>query len=198
MRSFIAAALCATLAAATPAPPANDCPTDNLTQVFSDGTTCVGTCRGDRHGGDYKAVYSGTFLKCASICAAEPFGQCFTVQYNEGNGYCYLKNVVNNLDTTTTNTDTWDCCPGPVTTSTSAGTTVCTPKCGTDRQGGDYNRAPVRSFDQCVALCGQDPQCVTAQYHVSNGFCYLKNVVNAPNTDLGVETVDCVFTPASG
>lgn len=192
MHSTLTSLLLVALVAATPPPPADDCSTTQLSQTFANGVTCTGVCKGDRHGGDYGNAYAGNFLKCAQICAAEPLGKCLSAQYNEGNGYCYLKGVINNLDTASTNTDTWDCCPGPQTYTTSTGSVTCTPKCGTDRQGGDYARTQTNSFGQCIQLCGADPNCVTAQYHNSNGYCYFKNVVNAPNTDLGVQTVDCV------
>ena len=68
---------------------------------------------------------------------------------------------------------------------------VCTPTCGQDRAGGDYANQYTGSYSDCLALCGNDPKCSTAQYHQISGFCYLKSTVNPLVASTLDDTADC-------
>ena len=75
------------------------------TQTFN-GVQCTITCSQDSHGGNYAASYVGNFLGCAQACSAD--SNCKTAQYNEENGYCYLKNAINGF-VSSDNTDSVVC-----------------------------------------------------------------------------------------
>jgi hypothetical protein len=93
------------------------------TTVSLNGVQCSIECGIDRHGGDYSQVNAGNYLACASACAAD--SKCVTAQYNEGNGYCYLKNA-DNGQVSSTDTDSIVCVRSGTTTSTTSTTTTTT------------------------------------------------------------------------
>jgi hypothetical protein len=76
------------------------------TTLTLNGLQCTISCGVDHHGGDYNGYYVGNYLACANACAGD--ANCKTAQYNEGNGYCYLKNTVNPA-VSSTNTDSIIC-----------------------------------------------------------------------------------------
>lgn len=76
------------------------------TTLTLNGLQCTISCGVDHHGGDYASTWSGNYLACAAACAAD--SGCVTAQYNEGNGYCYLKNADNGA-VSSTDTDSVVC-----------------------------------------------------------------------------------------
>ena len=152
---------------------------------------CKVQCGIDRPGGDYGNQYTGTFDKCMSACATD--AKCSTAQFHISNGYCYFKDS-RNAAVTNSNDNTIDCEPavatcqsGPVTLNGRS----CNVQCGIDRPGGDYGAKFTGSFDGCMAACAADTRCLTAQYHISNGYCYLKNTRNKAVADANDDTIDC-------
>ena len=76
------------------------------TTVTVSGMQCSISCGVDRRGGDMSNTRTGNYLACAQACADN--SNCVTAQYNERNGYCYLKNQLNPASDST-DTDTIVC-----------------------------------------------------------------------------------------
>ena len=61
--------------------------------VVLNGRSGVVQCGFDYPGGDYSAQYTGSFVGCTNLCAAD--ANCSTAQYNSDTRYCYLKSSTN-------------------------------------------------------------------------------------------------------
>lgn len=193
MFSLVNLALFAAVASALPAGDlfsrANECSAGPASTTFA-SRVCNTSCGRDRAGGDLRAKYTGTFAACVMECDQDI--NCATAQFREETGYCYLKNTVNAL-VPGNGTDTVDCCPTPNTDATSG--RVCKTTCGQDRPGGDYKAVYTGSVDGCIGACSSDSKCATAQYSLSNGYCYLKTTLHDFSAQLNVDSIDCCPGP---
>ena len=73
---------------------------------FVNNRACWVTCSVTRPGGNFKQAHTESVDACLQYCAADP--QCYTAQYREDNGFCYLKTVRNQAVVSST-ADTIDC-----------------------------------------------------------------------------------------
>ncbi|KAF2207325.1 hypothetical protein CERZMDRAFT_107853 [Cercospora zeae-maydis SCOH1-5] len=65
-----------------------------------------------------------------------------------------------------------------------------TTQCDVDRAGNNFGEPIQTSASGCRAACAADTNCVTGNYHSSNGFCYLKNSQNQLSIEQGTYTYD--------
>ena len=81
-------------------------------------------------------------------------------------------------------------------TSCSAGSITgngrtCTVECGVDHLGGDYTSLYTGTWPDCMNACTADPTCATAQYLLTNGYCYLKNSTGPSSNNPSVSSIVC-------
>jgi hypothetical protein len=168
---------------------ANENSVDCSGQITINGRQCQIQYGIDRAGGDYDRQNTGTFEGCQQACSSDPI--CVTAQYHINSGWCYLKNSLN-AGFQSSNDNSIDC-----NTDVVINGRQCHIQPGVDRFGGDYDRSRTGSFSGCVSACAADPQCVTAQYHEGNQYCYFKNVANSPVMASDHDTIDCDATPVT-
>ena len=147
------------------------------------------SCGVNRPLGDYHNL-QGRFDTCAADCRADD--NCATAVYHEDNGFCYYKNVVNDLELQADSVvvDKGMACKQSTTLTLNG--LQCTISCGTDRHGGDYGNQRTGNYLACASACAADSNCVTAQYNEGNGYCYFKNVANTAVSSTDTDTIDCI------
>ena len=154
-------------------------------------TICTAECSTDRPGFDYQALQVSDFEACATACSSD--ARCFTAQYRQDNGFCYLKNAISgavsdsNVDSVVCRT----CADGQLIPNT-----PCVQECNTDRPGDDIRAVgPLVNepdpLQRCAQLCNDEPECLNAEYLKPNQFCYLKGRTNAAVSNALVDGIVC-------
>lgn len=161
----------------------------------SGGKAFTVACATDWPGvGDLSASQQPTFESCMDDCSTTD--QCVAVVYS-GTG-CYKKSSIGNavansgvraayLTTMPTPpVDTSITCPnsaGKTYTPVAGGSTYSI-QCGVDYFGGDLTSQATNTFEDCIAACESNPQCVDVSYNY--GSCYLKSTLTTlqPNPNV--------------
>ncbi|MCJ1332648.1 hypothetical protein MMC10_009341, partial [Thelotrema lepadinum] len=187
-----------------------DAPAQTLSCVNkqSDGTTYQSGqrsysihCGADYYGGDLSSATTSTLDLCIAAC--DSTDGCIDVSYSGNN--CFMKNKLNtltkngNVNTAVlTSAEPGASDPGPSTgptcvndqsngqqyTATSGA--IFDIICGVDYYGGDLTSLGADTFGSCIEACTANAQCVDVSYLGTT--CYLKSVLNSPNTYSSVWT----------
>jgi len=154
-------------------------------------------CGTDYPGGDLGYKWVETLENCIDLCATT--SGCMDIAFS--NNICYLKSTVTSVvsdanvigaklpgagpavsNATTTSSSAvaastssvYSCPASDNQTYTGSNGVKYLIQCGTDFNGGDFTNAPATNFDQCLAICGSNSQCVSVSF--TGTWCYLKNV----------------------
>lgn len=178
--------------------PLSECPTYNGTnQDIALNTIYTVECYQDRIGGDMpnSPVWTPTFHACMEAC--EGNSGCVDISWipptGSGNGVCYMKNELKTgfVNSAVWGARRWSVCPDmdgqPWEDGCGAWYQV---ECFMDRFGGVMAPSPVttHSFEMCVYLCGQNPNCVDISWEQGYpaGTCWLKSSVGEASQNMGV------------
>lgn len=182
----------------TPRQSTLSCPASNGTTFTSSaGTAFIVECNTDRQGNDMGLTYASGLDSCINSCSTT--NGCVDVSWVTSNGFCYLKN---SLSTPQTNSGVYGArlvaAPQPSAAPTAiscpasngqpfvANGQTFTLECFLDHTGGDTGLTYQSTYAGCVSNCAATSGCLAASWVASNGFCYVKNVLNTANTNSGV------------
>jgi hypothetical protein len=172
---------------------APDCtlPESSGSQFAADQNTFDIHCGYDYFGGDYAALPESTWNSCVAACDAD--SRCAQVAYAWVPGTCYMKDgqpavllpndgVYAAKKQQTTTPAGPSCVDGASDNEVFvAAANEFTILCGVDFAGGDFDALSVNSFDECIAACDSDDECIDVSYAFAPRMCYKKNNLSIAN-----------------